>query len=360
MIIGTIIMYSQIKFMLNKDIGFNKEQLLVLNGIDLLGAKAKSFKETVRKILGVNNITFSAAVPGRNHSNNAYWIEGKGDESFGMATNWIDYDFLETFGMPLVAGRSFTESYATHKQACLINETAAKTFGISATGQARFMVKTGSGKMDYLPVIGVVKNFSFESFRNQIGPYVFMFKSDTGSWGGYITIKLSPRNNSRTINDIENAWKEYAVNNPLNYYFIDEDFEHLYITDKQNAQIALISSILAIFIASLGLFGLISFTVEQRTKEIGVRKVMGSLIAGVYATISKEVIILISISSLIACPIIYLIANNWLKNFYYKIDPGFFSFLSGFFIALGIAILTISYKILSAARKNPAQSLKYE
>lgn len=141
---------------------------------------------------------------------------------------------------------------------------------------------------------------------------------------------------------------------------MDEDFEKMYLQEKQNAQMAVIFSILAIFIASLGLFGLTSFTVEQRTKEIGVRKAMGSTIAGIYFEISKEIIILISISALIAWPIIYYIAANWLENFYYKINIGVFSFIAGLIIALGIAILTISFRILRAARINPAQSLKYE
>ena len=134
----------------------------------------------------------------------------------------------------------------------------------------------------------------------------------------------------------------------------------MYVQEKQNASMAVIFSILAVFIAALGLFGLTSFTVEQRTKEIGVRKAMGSSVAGVYIVISQEIIILISISALIAWPLIYYIANKWLENFYYKISPGLFSFIAGLSIALGIALLTISYRILRAARVNPAQSLKYE
>jgi putative ABC transport system permease protein len=177
---------------------------------------------------------------------------------------------------------------------------------------------------------------------------------------GYITIKLTPSNYKNTIAQIENIWKEYMANDPLQYYFIDEDFEQMYIQEKQNAQMAVIFSILAIYIAGLGLFGLTSFTVEQRTKEIGVRKAMGSTVSGIYFVISKEIIILVSISALIAWPIIYYIAGKWLENFYYRIDLGVFSFVAGLTVALGIALLTISYRILRAARVNPAHSLKYE
>jgi putative ABC transport system permease protein len=159
---------------------------------------------------------------------------------------------------------------------------------------------------------------------------------------------------------IEESWKQFTSNDPLQYYFIDEDFEQMYLQEKQNAQLAVIFSIIAIFIAALGLFGLTSFTVEQKTKEIGVRKAMGSSIAGIYFVISKEIFILISVSALIAWPLIYFIASRWLENFYFRINPGAMSFLAGLFIAIIVAVITISYRIMKAARVNPAQSLKYE
>lgn len=146
----------------------------------------------------------------------------------------------------------------------------------------------------------------------------------------------------------------------LQYYFVDEDFERMYLQEKQNAKLAVIFSALAILIAALGLFGLTSFTVEQRTKEIGVRKAMGSSVSGIYFVISKEIMILVSVSALIAWPLVYYIASNWLENFYYRINAGAFSFLAGLAVALSVATITISYRILKAARVNPAQSLKYE
>ncbi|HUX58606.1 MAG TPA: ABC transporter permease [Bacteroidales bacterium] len=359
LIVGTLIMYRQIKFMLNKDVGFNKEQLIVINRAEALNPRMKAFKDAVKEIPGVINIASSTAVPGRTNNTNGYMIEGKKDETFLMGTSWIDYDFLDTYGMTLVSGRSFDKSFTTDERACLINEAAVKDFGISDLETTRFMQPGESGEMQYLQVIGVVKNFNFESLRNPINPYVFQFQTDNNLWG-YLSVKLTAQNYSKVINDIENIWKEFTVNAPLQYYFIDADFEKMYIQEKQNAQMAVIFSILAIFIAALGLFGLTSFTVEQRTKEIGVRKAMGSSIAGIYFEISKEVIVLVTISALIASPIIYYIAGKWLENFYYRINLGAFSFVAGLTIALGIAIITISYRILRAARVNPAQSLKYE
>jgi putative ABC transport system permease protein len=286
-------------------------------------------------------------------------MEGRKDEAFLMQTNLIDYDYLNTYGIKLVSGRSFDKTFTTDLQACLINESAVKNFAITDIEKTRFLLPQQTGQMTTLQVIGVVKNFNSESLRNPVNPYVFILKPDNFS-GDYLSVKLSEQNYSATISEIENKWKEFTANDPLQYYFVDEDFEQMYKQEKQNAQLAVIFSILAIFIASLGLFGLTSFTVEQRTKEIGVRKAMGSSITGIYMVISKEVIILVSISAILAWPVIYYVAGKWLENFYYKISQGAFSFVAGLTIALGIALLTISYRILRAARVNPAQSLKYE
>jgi putative ABC transport system permease protein len=359
LIIGTMIMYSQIKYMINKDLGFNKEQLIVLNRAQALGSKMKSFKETVKKIPGVVNISSSTAIPGRTNNNNGYMMEGRKDETFLMSTSWVDYDFLSTYGMTLVDGRSFNESYSSDKDACIINEAARKDFRVEDIAKTRFMEPRDSGKVNYLPVIGVVKNFNFESLRNPIGPYILKFQGDNMLWG-YITVRLSPQNYSRTISAIEDVWKEYVSNNPLQYYFLDADFELMYKQEKQNAQMAVIFSILAIFIASLGLFGLTSFTVEQRTKEIGVRKAMGSSVSEIYFVISREVIILVSVAAIIAWPLIYYIGGKWLENFYYRINLSIVTFIGGLTIAMAVAVLTISYRILKAAGVNPARSLKYE
>ncbi|MCX6254449.1 MAG: ABC transporter permease [Bacteroidia bacterium] len=359
LIVCTMVMYRQIKYMLNKDVGFNKEQLIVINRTEALGTRMKSFKEAVKGISGVINIASSTAVPGRENSNSGYMMEGRKDETFLMQTNYIDDDYIATYGMTIESGRPFDKSHSTDQRACLVNETAIKNFVIKDIEKTRFITPGDTSNTKYLQVIGIVKNFNFVSLRNPISPYIFNFKTDQ-MIGGYLSVKLSAQNYAKTIAEIENKWKEYTENNPLQYYFVDADFEQMYIQEKQNAQMAVIFSILAIFIAALGLFGLTSFTVEQRTKEIGVRKAMGSSVTGIYVVISKEVIILVSISALIAWPIIYYVAGKWLENFYYRINLGAFSFVAGLTIALGIAILTISYRILKAARINPAQSLKYE
>ena len=358
LIVGTLIMSRQIKYMINKDVGFNKEQLIVIERAYVVGYRMKSFKESVKMIPGVVNISSSTAIPGRTNNTNGYMIEGRKDEAYLMATSWVDYDFIETYGMKIDTGRFFDQSFTSDDRVCVLNESAVKNFGISDIEKTRIMVIDGDSPEPY-PIIGVVKNFNYQSLRNPIQPYIMRLQGERNYWG-YITVRLSPTNYSATISAIEKIWKEYSSNAPLQYYFLDADFEKMYSQEKQSAQMALIFSLLAIFVAALGLFGLTSFTVEQRTKEIGVRKAMGSSVAGIYVEISKEIVILVSISALIAWPLIYYIAGKWLENFYYKISLGFLIFVAGLVIALGIALATISYRVLKAATVNPAQSLKYE
>ncbi len=358
LIVGTLIMNKQINYMLNKNVGFDKEQLIVIERADVVGNKMKSFKESVKALPGVINIASSTALPGRTNNNNGYMIEGRKDETYMMTTSWVDYDFIDTYGMKLDSGRFFNESFTTDNRACIINESAVKNFSITDLEKTKIL-KPGEKAPDAYSIIGVVKNFNFESLRNPIQPYILLLQGEDNYWG-YISVRISPVNYSTTINSIEKIWKEYSSNSPLQYYFVDADFEKMYSQEKQNAQMALIFSVLAIFIAALGLFGLTSYTVEQRTKEIGVRKAMGSSVTGIYIEISKEIVMLVSVSALIAWPIIYYYAGKWLENFYYKINLGFFSFLAGLIISLGIALITISYRVLKAAMVNPARSLKYE
>ena len=359
LIVGTVVMYRQISFMLNKDVGFNKDQLIVIERAHALGPRWKAFKDAAKEIPGVVNIASSTAVPGRNNNNNGYLIEGRNDETFLMVTNYVDPDYLETYGMTLASGRFFDESFSTDSEACLVNESAITDFSLDQPDQTRILRPRDDGAPQPLPIIGVVKNFNHESLRNPIQPYVFCFKSDDQAWG-YLTVKLAAQNYSETISNIEKLWKEFTANNPLQYYFVDDDFENMYKQEKQNAQMAVIFSILALLIAALGLFGLTSYTVEQRTKEIGVRKAMGSSVTGIYIVISREVVVLVSVSALIACPLIYYFAGKWLESFHYRIGLGLPVFLAGFAAALAIALMTISYRIVRAARVNPAQSLKYE
>ncbi len=358
LVVGTLIMYSQLFYMLERDPGFDEDQLLVIENEEALGANAGSFREAIGSISGVNNVTSSTSVPGNDNNNNGYAVEGKKDETVLMWTNYVDYNYLMTYGMKLQSGRFFNKEFPSDDQACLINESAVKKFNIDPV-KMRIMGYRDSGKMVYYPIIGVVRDFVFESQRNQIAPYIFRLKPETQR-NGFITVKISPLNYRETIRKIESAWKASKTDEPLKYSFVDDIMKQLYVKERQNALIAVIASVLAIFIAALGLYGLTAYTVERKTKEIGVRKAMGSSDLSIWFRISREIIILVGISALLSFPVIYYISEAWLENFYYRIRPGIGIFILGLIIALLIALLTISFHTIKAARSNPAKSLRYE
>ena len=358
LIVGTLVMYRQINYMIKRDPGFNKSQLLVLENEGALGSNNRSFKEKIAGIPGVISLASSSYVPGDIRSNNGYALEGKKDETILMWTNYVDYDFLQTYGMKLLSGRSFNKEFASDVQACLVNESAIKKFNIDPE-KVRIMGYNGTGEMVFIPIIGIVKDFIFESQKNQIAPFIFRLKGENDR-NGCITVKIASQNYAGTIKRLEDAWHESKADEPIRYRFMDDIMRQLYIKERQNALIAVVSSILAIFVAILGLYGLTSFSVENRTKEIGVRKVMGSSITSICYLISKETLLLIMISALISFPVIYFVAGKWLENFFYRINPGVITFMGGLIITMLIALLTISYRTIKAARTNPARSLRYE
>jgi putative ABC transport system permease protein len=354
LIVGTIVMVRQIRFMLNKDLGFNKEQLLVITGANSIGNEVNPFKEAISRIPGIIKVASSNEVPGHTNSHTGCEVEGEPGKTIHLSSNDVDYDFFDTYGMKLSSGRFFSESFVTDKDACIVNESTIKKLNLNNPFTTRLIV---GGKKQV--IIGVVKNFHFEPLNNEINPYIFEFKSgNTGS--RYISIRMSPKATANTITGIEKVWKKFSPNNPFHYYFTDQDFAQRYKEEKQSAQLSIIFSILAIIIASLGLFGLTSFTIEQRTKEIGIRKAMGDSIAGIFYLISKEFILLVSISTLFAWPLVYYIANKWLQNYYYRINLQPFDFLTGFIIIIIISLLTVGYRTVKAAKTNPVEALRYE
>jgi putative ABC transport system permease protein len=346
--------------MLNKDLGFEKEQVYVLRQAHVIGKKIESFKEEIRTIPGVLNISASTAVPGHNNNNNGYRIKGRPEESFLMFTNWADYDYVDTYGIQLESGRFFESSYSTDKDACIVNESAVKAFVLEDPYSTRFMnMDDETGEVTYMPILGVARDFHHESLRSSIAPYVLKFKPEDMNWG-YISIKLAASASSQTLESIESVWASFTNNFPVQSFFMDEDFDRLYKEERQNSHLAILFTIVGIVIASLGLYGLTSFTVAQRTKEIGVRKTFGATVQNIWFLVAKDIIILIAISTLIAWPLIYWVADNWLQNYHYRIILQAGDFLIGFVIALGIAIATITHQTVKTALVNPSKSLRYE
>lgn len=361
LIVGTLIIFQQIRYMLNKDMGFEKDKIVVLERARVIGTKIKSFKAELLKIPGVKNVSASTAAPMHNNNGNGYTIEGRDQETFLLETNWVDYDYFDTYDIKLSSGRLFSESYSSDVDACIVNESAVRNFNFTDPMAVRFIEPGDDVEAEplFMPVIGVVEDFHFRSLHYKIEPYMFQFRNDDILWG-YISIKLAKDAPENTLAKIENVWNEFTSNEPIQYFFMDEELRNLYKEEQQNAILSIVFTILGIIIASLGLFGLTSFTTEQRTKEIGIRKAMGASVGNVFYIISKEIVVLVSIATIIAWPIIYYIARNWLQNYEYKIDLSFIYFAIGFIISLAIAILTITYRTLKVARLNPASSLRYE
>lgn len=359
LIIGTMIMYRQLQYMLNKDVGFNRENLLVIQQAGAIGKRAETFKEELLKIPGISSVSASTAIPGHNNNNNGYMLEGRSAETFLLQTCWVDYDFFETYGIKLADGRFFDKSFTSDQAGCVVNQQTMKEFELANINSERFYVKDDNNETVYIPIIGVSENFHFRSLHNRITPYIMRFKTEDFNFG-YIGVKFNGNASMTTVDQIAGIWKKFASNNPLQYFFMDNDFAQMYKVERQNAQLSVLFAILGIFIAALGLFGLTSFTIEQRTKEVGVRKAMGASNGSIFYLISKEIIFLVCIATVIAWPIIYFVANNWLQNYYYRINLRIPEFVLGFVIAISIAIITISYRTVKSVRVNPADTLRYE
>jgi putative ABC transport system permease protein len=362
LIVGTLIMFRQIQFMLNKDLGFNKDHVLVLRRGSTIGNKIKSFKEEIRLIPEVINITASTAVPGHNNNNNGYRIKGRPEESYLAQTNWVDYDYFDTYDIQLSSGRFFDKSFTTDDEAdaIIVNQVAVRNFLLEDPFSIRFVnLDEETEEISYSPIVGVVKDFHHESLKSTISPYILRCNGESFRWG-YISIKLSENANSETLEKVEEVWGSFTNNSPMQYFFMDKDIERLYSEEKRNAELAILFTILGIFIASIGLYGLTSFTVQQRTKEIGVRKTFGASVYKIWLLVAKDILILVVISTVVAWPLIYWVAENWLQNYQYRINLRVTDFLISLVVALGIALATISYRTIRTALVNPSDSLRYE
>lgn len=360
-ITGTLIVYSQVRYMTGKDLGFNKENLLVVRRPSALGDQQETFKDELKKLPGVITLSHSTAIPGHTNNYNAHWIEGQPTEnSYLMQTFWVDEQFAETYGIGVAEGRFFSEEFATDSAACLINQSAVNQFGWEAPYEFRILrPASNEGDFDLYNIVGVVKDFHFHNLHNRILPAIFFLKFKYMQWG-YITVRLSNENINQTVSQIETLWREFSDNDPMLSFFVDKDFENQYREDRRTGMLALIFSVLAILIASLGLFGLASFTAEQRTKEIGIRKVNGASAPIIVGLLSKESIILVGISTLIAWPAAFFAMKVWLQNFYFRAPWSPVPYLLSLGIVLVVAWLSVSYQAFKASRTNPAEALRYE
>ena len=353
-------MFRQLNYMQKKELGFDKERIFVISNASAIGNKIKTFKEELLRLQGVEAVSASTAVPGRNNNNNGYGIKGREEESFLLNTTWADKDFLLTYGIPLQSGEFFDETSIDDHSGCILNNTAVKHYMLEEDPfSTKFRIGSDLENPEYMPVIGVVEDFHHESLRYPITPYMIRFKNDGVNWG-YVSIRLSSDINSKNIQQIESVWESFTDGSPMQSIFMEDIVSRMYREEKQNSQLSVLFAIIGIIIATLGLYGLTSYSIAQRTKEIGIRKTYGASVSAIWYLFSKEIIILVIIATIIAVPLVWWVADNWLQNYPYRIGIGAGNFLLGFLTAVMIALATISYRTIKSARANPTASLRYE
>ena len=360
LIIGTIIVYKQLNYIQTKKLGFNKDQVLVINGTGSLGNSAKAFKDDVLAMSGVKSGTLSFFLPVTSsaRNDNTYSKDAVMDSKNGidMQTWSVDYDYIKTMGMEIIKGRNFSKEFAD-SNATIINETTAKFLGYDdPIGKKIYTFTDNNGSKISYDIIGVVKNFHFESLRQNVGPLCMRL----GNERGFASFKIDAAKSKTLITQIESKWKSMAAGLPFSYRFLDDSFNEMYRNEQRIGKLAISFAVLAIFIACLGLFGLATYIAEQRTKEIGIRKVLGASVGSVVNMLSKDFIILVLISSVIAFPVAWWAMNSWLQDFAYRITIGWWIFLAAAAIAFLIAFITVSSQAIKAALANPVKSLRTE
>ena len=270
----------------------------------------------------------------------------------------VDYDYINTLGMRLIAGRNFSKDFGTDSSAVILNETTAKSLGYDdPLGKSVYSIynpKTNETRK--YTIIGVVKDFHFESLKRDIGKLGLFLRRSTG----LASFKINAANASQIIKTAEQKWKVLSPQMPFNYKFLDAEFNHVYDAEQRVGRIALSFAVLAIAIACLGLFGLAAYIAEQRTKEIGIRKVLGASVADIISMLSKDFVKLVLIAAILAFPVAWFAMSKWLQEFAYRIDIGWWVFIMAGLAAIVIALVTISFQAIKAAMANPVKSLRSE
>jgi len=357
-IIGTGIVYSQLKFIQNRELGFDKEQVVVLPFGD---PRARQIYMSYENLIIQNpNVVAASGVsslPGGLVNNAAIRTEGMApDQTVLVEFLFGDHDFLDVMGIELTTGRNFSLDFPTDTIAAFIlNETATNQFGWKDQPlEKRIQLGGFQGR-----VIGVVKDFHVKSLYQRIEPLMIHIAPNPDAYH-YFAVKIKSDNFQKTLDFLEEKWKQVYPHDPFVYSFLDEDFDSQYQTEQLRGNIFISFSILAIFIACLGLFGLAAFTAEQRTKEIGIRKVLGASETGIVFRLSKEFTIWVLLANFIAWPVAFLAMDKWLQNFAYRTGIPMWIFFVAAVVALLIALITVSYQAIKAANSNPVEALRYE
>lgn len=354
LLISTLIIHRQLDLFQSKNLGFDRDQILVVKNAALLGGQKNSFKNELKQYFNIQSVTESSSLPGKRFSN---WAINLEDGSPLTLDFYIcDYDFIKTLDIELLKGRFFSREYSLDSNAIVLNEEATRIFG----GEDPIGKEIVRNERRF-KVIGVVKNFHYESLRDEIDKMGLVLPPlDSERSQRFISAKVKTSDLGNTIDFVRTKWEKFAPNMPFEYSFLDDDFNKLYINEERTQKLSFIFSFLAIFISSLGMFGLASYMSEQRIKEIGIRKVLGAKVSGLVYLFSKGFLWKVIIANIIAWPAAYFSMFYWLRNFAYRIDISLVIFIFSALIAIAIALLCISYQTIKAATANPVDSLRYE
>lgn len=354
LIISTMIVYNQLSYLQEKNIGMDKQNVMILRNTGRLDKSRESFKQSIEAQSGIVAASYTNNVfPGINNTT-VFRVAGT-DQDRILGTYYTDYDQLNTLKFEMVAGEFFTRGQIADSSVCIINEAAVKEFGWDGEILKRKITNYNGEKPYDMQVIGVVKDFNFESFKMKVRPLIIQFQVSANN----LMIRYDG-SAQQAIDKVRTEWKRIAPNDPFEYAFLDENFDELFREEQRLGQVFTVLTGIAIFVACLGLLGLASFTAEQRTKEIGIRKVMGATVSSVSSLLSKEFMILVGIAFVMASGLAWYAMDNWLSSFAYRVPLTATAFLISGALAAGIAWLTVSYHFIKAARSNPADSLRYE
>ena len=358
-IFGTLVVLKQMKHIRSQNLGYDKEQIMAIPLSKELRQNYEGFRNELLKDAGIENTTTSSYVPTRGSAHLSFRFEGM-DEPISQVFYLVDKEFASTYGLKILAGDNIRLPLSAEGTSeFLVSELTTQEAGYSSPQEAVGKRVIFEEYEKYIgQIVGVVKDVNLYSLH--IEPYSISYMITPIETHRYLSIRINPQNISKTIAYIQEVWQKMVPYYPLDYFFLDESFEQMHIADKKMCEIFSVFAVLAIFVACLGLFGLAAFTAEQKTKEIGVRKVLGASVSNIYLLLSREFLKWVMLANIIAWPVAYFAMHKWLQNFAYRAKIGFDIFLISAGVALIISVLTVSFQSIKAAVANPVDSLRYE
>ncbi|RLD85963.1 MAG: hypothetical protein DRJ07_01900, partial [Bacteroidetes bacterium] len=358
LISGIMVISQQVQFMNQKDLGFNKENILIVHMQDQLMRKYEIAKNKLLQIPEISSISTSRSpLTSWQMSDMPVWDGNQSDNIFDMGINSVDYDFDETIGIEVIEGRFLTKEYLKDAtDGFVINEAAVKAMELKNPVGTKMSIFDGTPYERKGEIIGIIKNMHTESLHTEIKPFVYMY-SPTGS---YMFIKTNSSTNSTIVETIKNKIEQIAPNDPIELSFLEDDLNKLYSSEQTTEKLIGYSSLIAIIISCLGLFGLSFYGLQKRIKEIGIRKVNGAAVSEILIMLNKDFVKWVAIAFVIAVPVAWYAMNSWLQKFAYKSELSWWIFALAGLMALLIALITISFQTFKVARRNPVEALRYE